>query len=105
MVGARIDVLAQPGGHLVHRAMRDDGVDEPVAARFGQVLVGETEPLEVVEVVGQTEIDVERLAADRARALSVPAGSSVVSTALCSGPGTRRGRSGRRPCSGVWCGK
>src|ERR1700682_1774859 len=71
MVGAGLDVFVEPLGDVRGGAVRDDRVDQPVAAGLGHVLVGEAEPLPVVDVVAQIQIEADRLAANRARLVGV----------------------------------
>ena len=71
MVGAGLDVFVEPLGDVRGGAVRDDRVDQPVAAGLGHVLVGETEPLPVVHVVAQIQVEADRLAANRPRFVGV----------------------------------
>ena len=71
MVGAGVEVFFQPRRDLVGRAVGHHRVDQAVAAWPGDFVLGETQPLPVVAVIGQVEINVERLAADRAGLLRV----------------------------------
>lgn len=64
MVGTRGEVFLQPGGDGVDGPVGDEGVDHGVATRHGDVGVGEPEPLPVVGVVRQVQVDLQRLAAD-----------------------------------------
>ena len=72
VVGTGVEVLLEPLGDVVRRAVRDQRVDEPVAARLGHVVVGKAQPLPVVQVVGQIQVEVNGLAADLARASASP---------------------------------
>ena len=51
MIGARVEMLVQPCRYGIGSAIGDDRVDEAVAARLGDVVVGEAQPLPVVQVV------------------------------------------------------
>ena len=53
MVGAGVEVFLHPPRDGRFVAPRDDAVDQPVAPTVGEVVVGEPEPPQVVQVVGQ----------------------------------------------------
>ena len=109
MVGAGVAVLPDPrlDGRVV--APRHQGVDQPVAASGGEVVVGEAEAEEVVGVVGQGQVERQvvaaELAGDRPDRWSTPRpargapahrGRPPPGPARCA-PGSRC-RDGRPPC-------
>ena len=71
VVGAGREVLLQRVGDLAARAVRDDGVDERVAAAVRDVGFGESEAEEVPRVVGQAEVRLGVPARDGASSLGV----------------------------------
>ena len=56
MVCARGLMRANPIDNSIHIAPGDDGVHQPVAAAARQVLITETEPPQIIHIVGQREI-------------------------------------------------
>jgi hypothetical protein len=78
MIGAGGQILAQPRGDVVRRAVSDHSVDEFVAAGPGDVCVGETQSLPIAHVVTQVEVAVQRCAADGARLFGVGVAHHVV---------------------------
>ncbi len=65
MVGACKQVFVQPCRDRVWSAVGDHGVNQAVAARPGDFVVGEAQPFPVVAVVSQVEVHIERLASHR----------------------------------------
>src|SRR5262245_50460255 len=61
MVGTRVEVRADPLVDRITVAPRHEGIDEAVALRL-DVVIGETESLPVVRIVGQAEVVRERFA-------------------------------------------
>lgn len=59
MVGAGVEVLSEPPRDGLSAAVGDQCIDEAVATRFGEVLVGEAESLQAVEVIRQAEVKVQ----------------------------------------------
>jgi hypothetical protein len=57
VVGPRVEVRAHGLGDCLRRAVRDDRVDQAVAAAVGDVALGEAEAQEVVGVVGALQVD------------------------------------------------
>ena len=71
MVGAGLVVLGDPGRHLLRVPPRDQRVDQPVASRAGQVVLGEAQPQPVAGVVGQGQVPGEHAAGDAPRLVRV----------------------------------
>ena len=53
MIGTRVEMGVDPGAHLVEVAPGHDIVHQPVAASAVHVLLGVTQPAQIVQVVGQ----------------------------------------------------
>lgn len=71
MVGTGVEVLGQARGHRFGRAVGHHRVDQFVAARLGDVGVGEAQPLPVVDVVAQVQIEADAVAAECAGGFGV----------------------------------
>ncbi len=90
MVGTGGEVLLRPGAHRLLVAPGDEGVDEPVAAAAGELLLAEAEAEEVGAVVLRPEVRLEVAAGDVARPSRSPPPRIARARRVCS-IGTRYG--------------
>ena len=94
MVGARVEVLGEPGRHLLAAAVGDQRVDERVAAAVAQVLVAPAQAAQVAGVVDQPEVRAAAPSGARSRA---PAAGRSPAPPSAPGPAAARGRGWRAP--------
>src|SRR5581483_12400028 len=66
-----VHMLVEPRGDGLGCAVCDDGVDQPVAAGLAHVVVAESQPPPVVDVVTQAQVEADGLAADAASFIDV----------------------------------